>query len=222
MKHKRYIIDRRRTGNYNLIIVGCGFVILIYLACFMLCYEKHIELPGPNYAELANRYEILDEPFVYDFMNQIIQSKSSSDSLEFIKLKCFVLPHSKNSIKNLIYSINDSILSRADKWNLIDNLSDEWLLWNKNKLKKIWVLSPLELDKLDESRHDDFWINFKKFYGKYGLHSYSKPLFNEDKTVAIIEHAGSGDWLLGSGDIYVFIKYQGKWILYDSKMLWIS
>ena len=81
---------------------------------------------------------------------------------------------------------------------------------------------PKDLYEVQEDDILDYWENFRKLYGNYGHHHYSKPIFNKEKNMVIIEHSGQGGWLLGSGDIILFRKEKGKWKLIKEQNLWIS
>ena len=96
------------------------------------------------------------------------------------------------------------------------------LLWDQNKLINVWCLTPKDLYKVQENDTIDYWENFRELFGNYGHHNYSKPIFNKDMTIVVIEHSGQGDWVWGSGDILLFRKENDEWILIKEYNLWIS
>ena len=175
-----------------------------------------------TYSDLINSKRLIKQNETYDFMNEIFCKDSASvDSLQFTKIICSSIGHSKE-LGKFINEISDTILSNSDKKFMKDQLIKTSLIWDKSKLKNFWVLAPSDLNKIDDSGNNDYWEEFRKLYGNYGRHKFSKPIFNKNFTVAIIEHIGQGDWLLGSGEIIVYIKINEKWTFYFEKNLWIS
>jgi len=140
---------------------------------------------------------------------------------EYIKLNCFSSKHSSD-LKNFINSQPDSILTSQDKKFMKSQLANQTFLWDQDKFINVWCLTPKDLYKTKENDTIDYWENFRELFGNYGHHHYSKPLFNKDKTIIVIEHSGQGDWLLGSGSILLFRKENGKWKLLEERNLWIS
>ena len=159
----------------------------------------------------------------YDFMNHTLFDGDSilTDSMEFMKLNCFSLKHSSD-LKSFINSISDSLLSSSDKKFMRNQLTDEVYLWDNERLINAWCLIPSDFAKINRSDTTDYWEEFRANFGKYGHHHYSRPIFNQDKNICVIEHSGQGDWLMGSGDILLFKKVNGNWRLLKEENLWIS
>ena len=88
----------------------------------------------------------------------------------------------------------------------------------------VWCLTPKDKDlyKAQENDTTDYWENFREHFGNYSRFNYSKPIFNKEKNIVVIEHSGQGDWLWGSGVILLFIKMNDKWKLIKEHNLWIS
>jgi hypothetical protein len=156
-------------------------------------------------------------------MNQTILSgdEATSDSLEFLKLVCFSLKHSEE-LYSFIKSIEDSLVPKLDKRYMLKQHSDKTYLWNNEKLKMAWCLTPRDLVNVSYSDTTDYWEEFRKKFGKYGRHRYSKPIFNEDGSLCVIEHSGQGNWLTGSGTILLFKRENENWTLVRREYLWIS
>lgn len=205
-------------------VVGGGFSILILIGLFVLNYDNHRQTnAGYSYLDLKERYTVITDPEAYDFMNEVLYENDSNltDSMEFMKLNCFSIKHS-SELKSFIKSINDSILSNTDKKFLKNQLTDKIYLWDNERLLNIWCLTPKDFAKINRSDTSDYWDEFRANFGNYGHHHYSKPIFSENKGVCIIEYRGQGGWLMGSGDILLFKRVKGKWILLKEDNLWIS
>lgn len=175
-----------------------------------------------TYTDLKQSYSLIKDNETYDFMNEIFGSDSVlTDSMELTKIQCLSIAHSKD-LWSFIKGLPDSIASSSEKKNMKKQLTYESLLWDNSKLKNCWILTPNDLSKIRISDSTDYWEEFRRLFGKYGKHNYSKPIFNSDYTVAVIKHSGQGGWLMGSGEIYVFIRIKGEWVFYLERNLWIS
>lgn len=214
----------RQLGIPSFYVIGGGFAILILIGLFVLNYDNYRKTnAGYSYSDLKKRYNVITNNDTYDFLNYSLFGADSilSDSLEFIKINCFTLKHS-SKLKSFINSISDTLLSPTDKKIMKSQLSSEVFLWDNEKLINVWCLTPKDLNKINQSDTTDYWEEFRANFGKYGRHYYSRPIFNQNKDICIIEHSGQGDWLLGSGDIFIFKKINEKWTSVKEKNLWIS
>ncbi|MFB9095434.1 MULTISPECIES: hypothetical protein [Flavobacterium] len=166
--------------------------------------------------------EVISENEVYKFLNEIYSENASieNDSLKFRKLMCFSIPHSETLV-NLIDELPDSIVNIENKIHLKNQICTKTKLWDKDQLKKCWVLTPSDLKKIEETENDDYWENYRKLFGS-GKSSNSIPIFNKSKTVAIIQIESQGDYLLGHESIIVYLRKNGKWKFYKEELLWIS
>ncbi len=220
---RRYKQHTRRPDKNNLIIAGAGVLIVMMIAIIIFDYSiKNMHKSHLPYSELKQNYKLIEDDATYEFMNEILHVDSILlDSMEYTKIVCFSIGHSKD-LKEFIKDLPDSIIDRSDKRYMINQLYPESLLWDNSKLKNCWILTPHDLNKISTSDVFDYWEEFRRIYGKYGEHSYSKPIFNKNKTVVVLEHIVQGDVLWGSDDIIAFIKKKGKWILLKNQNLWVS
>lgn len=181
--------------------------------------------------EIVLDLNIEDNLFIYEFMNECIFKDTSNNIKDWTKLMPNTIP--------LLYDFN-SLLTSMDT--LLSAKEIEYMNWQIDSYKYAWNCEHLiNVVCLDENRVEslfaigkqiietnqwtiylDAWEYFRKEYGNGGLHSFSKPIFNEDHTIVIIEHAGQGDWTLGSGDILIFQKAGNEWQLLKTINLWIS
>jgi hypothetical protein len=220
---RRHPLNIEKRNNYNLFIVGCGFIIILMIAFYMTNYiSPNRQSRDLDYSELVKKHKFIEEEFAYELVNELIFSDSALvDSMEFVKINAFSIPHSKE-MKRFIKSFPDSVLNRNDKRYMTKQLSKKKLLWDKSKLNYCWILTSNDLNKINESDSTDYWEEYRKLFGKHGHHRYSKPVFNKDKTFAIIEYGSQRDWLVGGGGIYAYRKINGKWTYYTLMFLWIS
>lgn len=210
----------KQFGIPNLFVVGGGFAILILVTFFGLDHQKSSQY---SFEDLKNKHVTLDDDEAYTLMNQAIFDRDSilTDSLLFIKLNVFTLKHSSD-LKSFINEASDSLISPTDKRYMIKQLSDMVSLWDNQKLTNVWCLTPKDFAKIERSDSTDYWEEFQANFGSYGRHNYSRPVFNQDKTLCVIEHSGQGNWLAGSGSVLLFKKLNGNWIKVKEELLWIS
>ncbi len=220
LRHKKY----RQLGIPSLFVVGGGLAIVILIGLFVLNYDNYRKTnAGYSYSDLKEKYPVIKEEVAYEFMNYALfgAPKTETDSLEFIKLNCFSTKHTSD-LKSFISSMNDSLLSKADKKIMKQQLSNKVFLWDNKELINVWCLTPKDFARINHSDTTDYWEEFRTNFGNYGHHHYSKPVFSKDKNICIIEHSGQGGWLFGSGEILLFKKIKGKWTLLKEENLWIS
>lgn len=220
----RYKKKKRQLGVPNLYIVGAGLLIVILIGFFLNGYDDYRKTnAGYSYDDLKKRNTVIYEQEIYDFMNYTLFCADSliDDRREFMKLNCFSLKHSLD-LKKFINSQPDSILTSHDIKFIKSQLAYQTFLWDQDKLINVWCLTLKDLYKTQENDTIYYWENFRELFGNYGHHHYSKPIFNKDKTIIVIEHSGQGDWLLGSGNILLFREENGKWKLIKEQNLWIS
>tara|TARA_B100000809_G_C15041680_1_gene495765 strand:+ start:592 stop:1260 length:669 start_codon:yes stop_codon:yes gene_type:complete len=213
-----------QLGIPNLYIVGGGFTIVMLIGLFMLNYDNYRKTnAGYSYQDLKEKYNVISENEVYSFMNSTFFKTDSiiSDSMEFTKVKCFSKKHS-SELKSFIKSTNDTFLSSSEKKYMKNQLINEVYLWDNERFVNVCYLTPKDMYKINLSDTTDYWEECIVNFGNYGHHNYSKPIFNKKKTVCIIEHSGQGGWLFGSGDILLFKKINGNWVLIHEENLWIS
>ena len=216
------IFKKNKRKNYltNIFIISFGFFIIIIFTNHI--YKFTHNYIYSTYDELKLKREVISENEIYEFINEIYYKNDSiaNDSLKYRKLMCFSIPHSKAFV-NLIDELPDSIVNIDNKIHLKNQIYTKTKLWDKDKLKNFWVLTPSDLKKIEEIENDDYWENYRKFFGN-GKNSYSIPIFNKSKTVVIIQIESQGDYLLGHESIFIYLKKNGKWKLYKEELLWIS
>jgi len=214
----------RQLGVPTLYIMGAGFLIIILIGLFVNGYGNYRKNKiSYSYEDLKSKNTVISEQEIYDFMNYTIFEADSviNDRREFMKLNCFSLKHS-SELKKFINSQPETVLTIQDKKYMKSQIKNQIFLWDQDQLINVWCLIPKDLYEVQEDDILDYWENFRKLYGNYGHHHYSKPIFNKEKNMVIIEHSGQGGWLLGSGDIILFRKEKGKWKLIKEQNLWIS
>ena len=209
---------RKLFAKLNLLFVGIGFILILGLIIPALNY-KLIDSNRHNYTELKNYFPLIEDQNIYNFMNQLIKN-NPIDSLHYRKMRCFTISLDEDS-KKVINKISEKYLNKEDKKFILSQISNKRFLWDKNRLSNYWLLSQVVIDSLHNEK-EDFWKAFKKEYGFYGLHSFSKPLFNNNKDIVVIEHSGSGGGTLGSGSILIYKKVDNSWVLIENYRLWIS
>ena len=214
----------RQLGVPTLYIMGAGFLIIILIGLFVNGYGNYRKNKiSYSYEDLKSKNTVISEQEIYDFMNYTIFEADSviNDRREFMKLNCFSLKHS-SELKKFINSQPETVLTIQDKKYMKSQIKNQIFLWDQDQLINVWCLIPKDLYEVQEDDTLDYWENFRKLYGNYGHHHYSKPIFNKEKNMVIIEHSGQGGWLLGSGDIILFRKEKGIWKLIKEQNLWIS
>lgn len=67
-------------------------------------------------------------------------------------------------------------------------------------------------------------INYLKMYPKNKYLSISKPIFNKKKDWCVIVKSQFVPYFNagGSGEMYVYVRVEGKWILYNVISLWVT
>lgn len=209
---------KSKFPSSNLAIVDCGFVFIILFSFFLFPAYQPL-----SYDELIETNQVITDNEVYDLMNELLSSKDSvkKDSMKYMKISVFPLKHSK-ALRSFIIDLEDTIVTQKDKEYMLQYFSTKTKLWDEKQLRNIWCIKPSELAELGGNYTLDYWQAYRKKFGDYGKHSYSKPIFNKDRTVAVIEHSGGGGWLLGSGAIWCFTKVDRSWRLTFKQTLWIS
>ncbi len=210
----------RTLGISPLFITGCGFVLVIFLAFYMLTYDENRNTP---YEELKTHYPIAKDNFVYDFMNHAVMNSDSliNDSLSHTKLICISLGHEKK-IRSFLKSFIGKEIERDDFKFMSNQFSNEKFLWNKERLLNCWTITPDELNIIRKNDSVDFWEEFEREYGYNGKHLYSIPIYNKSKTFVIIEHNMQGHWFWGVHELLAYKKVNGVWVIVDTRILSIS
>jgi len=119
-------------------------------------------------------------------------------------------------------------IDKSDVLFLFSQMTSEPYYWSEKKMHNVKCVSTKELKEIcyipDNTPGDSLKIllnrcreKMKAKYGHYFYQVYSKPLFNREKTFAILSHRNG----LG-GEIMFFGKKNNKWILIKRQGTWIS
>lgn len=220
-------LKKKRNKNYkwNILIISIAFICIIVFVNHI--YKYTYNYINGSYTVLKNSSKVISDNDIYNFMNEIYSNDNienvTKDSLKLMKLMCFSIPH-EDAFIYLIDELPDTIVNVENKEYLKNQLDKKTKLWDKTKLKGCWVLTPSDLkkvDQLEKSNGKDYWTNYKALYGN-GNYRCSIPIFDKNKSVAIIHVERSGGYLLADGSIYVYLKRNGRWVYYTQSLLWIS
>lgn len=107
--------------------------------------------------------------------------------------------------------LGDLIAKNAKKYALENKFSPEL---------KVKFIADSEEEKIFSGANG--WEDFRKIYGSVGITELSRVGFSADKTKALFYTGSQADWLVGSGFYLILEKKDGKWIVVDSVMAWIS
>lgn len=85
------------------------------------------------------------------------------------------------------------------------------------------TISYTSRQEIDNIFEHGSWDNYHKIYGYYkNLLRVSRPGFNRDMSKAYIYFRNSRAELGGSGYYFILEKIDGKWIVKDTVLLWMS
>lgn len=174
-----------------------------------------------TYSELKHLKVLIEDDVVYEFMNQAINSDSNIiDSMDFKKIICYSFG-SLMEIQKFIHELPDSVINPNDKEFMLNQVLPQSLLWNNSRLKNCWVLAPRDLKKINYNDYWDLeWVKFRELFGENGIHRFSKPVFNESETIAVLMHHKRSDITIGSVDIIVYKKVNETWTIYFKEILY--
>jgi len=176
---------------------------------------------------------IISENDVYNLMNQATfptDTAALPDSL-CTKIAKKTLTFGEHLNLNLLKSLSPTYIELADVLFMFSQISCNATEWDCGRLKNVVCLSQADLDMVFAKRTGEIdsidyssekWKQFRRSYGKYGLHWYSKPIFNEKMDFALIEYRGAGGRGLGSGALLIFQKKDSRWRLVEARELWIT
>lgn len=84
------------------------------------------------------------------------------------------------------------------------------------------TISYISRQEIDSIFKQGGWDNYHKIYGYKPLIKISRPVLNNDKTKAFIYYSHSFDGLGGAGFYLILEIVDGKWIVKESSLAWIS
>ena len=174
---------------------------------------------------------LVNNDFIYDFFNENILKGDSLNEEKWTKLSIASLGH--NGMCDYLIRSMDSLLAPKDIEFMISKIDNTSWTWDCSKLKTTNCLDPEVVDSIFSIKREvletengnqviDAWEIFKDKFGNGGIHRYSIPIYNLDKTVILIGHSWQGHWTLGFGEICVFRKINRKWTNVTNMKLWIS
>ena len=219
------MISQIKTYTLKRVILLSIFIgILLIIIVYKINEREHVnkKLEKATYEQLKEEFRLINEVEIYEFMNSMLNGKDTvvEDKREHIKIDCLTLEHGIE-FREFLELQDDSLISKEDKEFMKLQFANTKYVWDCDRLQNVRCLTPKELKEIEKNSDRDFWELYKELYGKYGLHSYSKPIFNKEKTKVIVEHHGSSGWENGSGDLYLFGKRNGRWYIEAKTILWI-
>ena len=206
--------------------IGASSLLIIFLCClFLLNYENHRKIRASySYADLRTQYQVIEDEIVYELINQVFLDTKIVDSMKMWNINCFTFQHSY-ALKSFIKKTSDDLISQTDKKIMRRQLNNTIYLWDNKKLNNARCLIPKDYYIVNQSNQNDsvdYWVNFRANFGYGGNNSFSKPIFNSDKSLAVVEYIGAVDWVVATNDILLFRKENGKWVLVKQQNLWVS
>lgn len=219
------MIRQIKTYTHKRALLLCIFIGIVLIIIAYKIYEReHVnkKLEKATYEQLKEEFRLINEVEIYEFMNSLLNGKDTvvEDKREHIKIDCLTREHGIE-IREFLEMQDDSVISKEDKEIMKLQFENTKYVWDCDRLQNVRCLTPKELKVIEKNTNRDYWELYKELYGKYGLHSYSKPIFNAEKTKVIIEHEGLSGWENGSGELYLFSNKNGKWYIEAKTILWI-
>lgn len=165
----------------------------------------------------------------YEVLNQLI--KNDSETLEFnhfiynSTLSPVNIDVEDNEIRSLGIDLKyDSIFLQKDS---VYYKNQERAVLNfkfdKSRIKiNLKYITGQELQKLQEIKKSNFWIEFDKKYGDNCICRFSVPFFNKEKTICIVQNSMSCGPLDGGGKTIIYKKKNGKWVVLKTFDQWVS
>ncbi|MEI7597301.1 MAG: hypothetical protein WCK02_16245 [Bacteroidota bacterium] len=175
------------------------------------------------YNKLSN--SLITDIEVHSFLNEaVFPNIAKSDSV-------YIYSDTYSHLGNFSINGNSFLTSYIDKSELIymmSQLTCQPYSFDEKKLKNVRCISNVEIKKIFSvpknlpEKYIRFFIKYKRalYKEKYHLNHlslYSKPIFNKDKTFAIIQFESNY-----YGDLLIFKKIKNKWIKIAQENLWIS
>lgn len=181
------------------------------------------------FLSIVNLYaqENIEKKFFNDLFNnritRVIYSENRFDDLNELKntINQAKVVH-KMQLENSPIILLDSLFFTNQELEIVFNkiISSNGQHWAKDIISNGKYIQRKKIDKI-LNEPSKGWDYFTKNYGK-DLYSFSKPVFIRNNSVCFFYVSnGNGD-LGGSGSFDIYIKQNGKWILYNSLSLWIS
>lgn len=154
---------------------------------------------------------------VYQLLSDAILPQGKLSNLEKLKLINLTTADIRSKIEfqlTLYCDVQDSI-------DFFANLDTKTYCFDCSLLPNTVCFSSADIAQLFALYDEKGWANFRNKYGNYGLHYFSIPLFNSDRTKAIIIYGGMGSTKTGSTELLLLEKARSKWTIYRTVTLGI-
>ena len=209
--------------TFHFFVFASSLLIVVFSSLFLLNIENYrIKRAFYSYVDLREQYNMVEDEVVYELLNQVFLGKGVvlPDSMKW-NINCFTIPHSQ-TLKSFITNVSDELLSQTDKISMKRQLNTTIFLWNDEKLNNARCLCPKDYYEVGQNDSIDYWVKYRASFGHGGDHHFSKPIFNSDRSLAVIEYENYFDWLAASNNIILYKKENGKWILVKWQNIWVS
>ena len=233
--HKtKFIMKTLNNSNHGLktfhfCIIGSSFLIVVLSCLFLLNSDNYMKNQSihsyedlRSFVDLREHYKMIEDEVVYDFLNQVFFDKGTvlPDTMKW-NLYCFTIPHSKE-LKSFITNLSNEFITKTNKDFIKSQLDTTRYLWDNKKLNNARCLSPKDYYEVRQNVTTDYWVKYRANFGYGGNHSFSKPIFNSDRNLVVIEYTSYFDLHAASNDILLYKKENEKWILVKHQNIWIS
>jgi hypothetical protein len=145
----------------------------------------------------------------------VLQNLTTQDSIEGLALK--TLKRKLSLTDELIEDFNRRNASAFALENLFNLKADLYLLRNE-EVKEIFNSSYTQEEFIEEKD----WEEFRKRYRTYSIDSISRPGFNRQHSLALVEMGSQYGYLAGTGYYYLLAKTRNGWKIRGKTMAWIS
>ena len=161
---------------------------------------------------------LIQDRDIYQLLSDAILPQGQLSEKEKLKIINLTTADIINYIKfplTKYCDIQDSII-------FFTNLDKETYSFDCTLLQNTVCISGTDIGLIFNLDNEITWKDFRNKYGKYGIHYFSIPLFNIDKTKAIIVTGGAGSTKTGSKELLFLKKVKGKWTINQKVTLGIT
>ena len=155
---------------------------------------------------------------VYQLLHDAITPGGQINDSEKLKLLNITTSDIRQYTKS-VHSLS-KYCSKQDSTDFFTNIDTARYVFDNTRLINIICIPvPEYLQIFNKGNCADNWGAFRNKYGKYGLHYWSIPLFNQSHTKALMITGGAGDCRIGSNELILLLKEKGKWRIKDEVTL---
>jgi hypothetical protein len=147
---------------------------------------------------------------VYQLLSDAIIPQGQLSDIEKLKLINLTTADIRSNIKfplTLYCDAHDSI-------DFFTNLDKRTYMFDCSLLTNTACISGADIAQIFGLDKEKGWTDFRNRYGKYGLHYFSIPLFNSNRTKAILITGGAGSTKTESKELLFLEKVRNKWTIY--------